>query len=162
VVHALVNKHLAKVLLYDRTIDDCLPGLRRELPRYICFVAKPAEVTREFVAQVNRLTRQLDDDPYTDALWGILTGYDAAGPLRIAQHKEPLVIRRVAAGTEVDLAVCEEGVWSCELNQRKMVRKLPGGKPASLGKVPKGCSTIGITWHSTAIRPGKLAWRRGR
>ena len=78
---------------------------------------------------MNRLTRRLDDDPYTDALWGILTGYDAANALRIARHKEPLVIHRVAAGTEIELSACEEGVWYCELNQGKMVRKQLHGKP---------------------------------
>ena len=132
VVDALVVKYQASVLTYDQAIDECLAGLCRKPPRYVCFVARPAEVTREFVARANRLTRRLDDEPYSDALWGILTGYDAACALRIARHKEPLVIRRVAAGTEVELAACEEGVWYCELNQGKMVRKLPHGKPQQL------------------------------
>jgi zinc protease len=136
VVDALLDKHRAKVLLYDRTIDESLPGLQRDCPRYVCFVARPTEVTREFVAQVNRLTRRLDDDPYTDALWGILTGYDAANALRIARYKEPLIIRRVAAGTEVELTACEEGVWYCELNQGKMVRKKPRGQPERLQAPP--------------------------
>ena len=129
VVDALVAKHQAKVLVYERSVEESLAGLRRESPRYACFVARPTEATREFVAKVNRLTRRLDDDPYTDAIWGILTGYDAACALRIARHRQPLVIHRVAAGTEVELSLCDEGVWYCELNQGKMVRKLPGGKP---------------------------------
>jgi len=41
------------------------------------------------VAGVHRLTRELDDDRYTDMMWGILTGFDAAGALRIAKHAEP-------------------------------------------------------------------------
>lgn len=132
VVEALVAKHQAKVLTYERSPEESLTGLRREAPRYVCFVAKPAEAGRAFVAQVNRLTRQLDDDPYTDALWGILTGYDAANALRIARHKEPLLIRRVAAGTEVELSACEEGVWYCELNRGKMVRKERSKTPETL------------------------------
>ena len=147
VVEALVTKHRASVLTYARSVEEtlarlrdqparCPPSVGARSPRYVCFVAKPAEVSREFVAQVHRLTRRLDDDPYTDALWGILTGYDAANALRIARHKEPLIIRRVAAGTEVELSVCEEGVWYCELNQGKMVRKQPGGKPEQLRARP--------------------------
>ena len=126
VVDALVVKHQGTVITFEKTVKGCLANLQEELPRYVCFVAKPTEATREFVAEVNRLTRRINDDPYTDAVWGILTGYDAACALRIARHKEPLVIRRVAAGTEVELAMCEEGVWYCELNQGKMVRKTPG------------------------------------
>jgi len=129
VVDALVAKHRAAVLTFDRSVDESLPGLRRHCPRYVCFVARPTEATREFVAQVNRLTRRIDDDPYVDAIWGILTGYDAACALRIAKHNEPLVIHRVAAGTEIELAMCDEGVWYCELKQGRMVRKEPGKKP---------------------------------
>ena len=136
VVGALLDKHQAKLLTYERSIDESLTGLRRQFPRYVCFVARPAEVTREFVARVNRLMRRLDDDPYTDALWGILTGYDAANALRIARHKQPLVIHRVAAGTEVELSACEEGVWYCELNRGKMVRKQPHGKAEQLQAPP--------------------------
>lgn len=132
VAEALVAKHHAKLLTYQRSVEESLPGLRRDSPRYICFVAKPTEASREFVAQVNRLTRRLDDDPYTDALWGILTGYDAANALRIARREEPLVIRRVAAGTEIELSACEEGKWYCELNRGKMVRKQRGKKTETL------------------------------
>ena len=78
VVDVLVSKHGAQVVHYGGSVGDSLPALREQFPRHICFVAKPAEVTREFVMEVNRLTRRLDDDPYGDAIWGILTGYDEA------------------------------------------------------------------------------------
>jgi zinc protease len=111
-------------------VTESLPELARQFPRYICFVARPNEAGTKFVADVNRLTRQLDDDPYTDAIWGILTGYDAKCALRIAALKEPLVIHRVAAGTEVELSQCDEGIWYSELKRGKMVRKAAGNKPA--------------------------------
>jgi len=132
VVDALVAKHGAKVVPYGGSVGDSLPALREQFPRYICFVAKPAEATREFVMEVNRLTRRLDDDPYGDAMWGILTGYDEACALRIARHAEPLEIHRVAAATEVELSVCDEGLWYSELVQGKMVRKRPGQEPENL------------------------------
>ena len=129
VVDALVAKHQGTVITFQKAVEDSLAGLQKGLPRYVCFVAKPSEATREFVTEVNRLTRRMSDAPYTGAVWGILTGYDAACAVRIARHKEPLVIRRVAAGTEVELRMCDEGLWYCELNQGKMVRKESGGKP---------------------------------
>ena len=128
VVEALVKKYGAKVIIYDKAVAESLEELQRQFPRYTCFVAQPTETTRQFVAEVHRLTRQLDDDPYTDTRWGILTGYDAANALAIAQHDKPLVVRKVASGTEVALDCCEQGLWYDELVKGKMVRKQPGGK----------------------------------
>ncbi len=132
VVDALVKKHEAKVIVFDASVTESLVPLTKLFPRYVCFVAKPAEATRELVSDAHQLTRRLDDDPYCDAIWGILTGYDAACALRIARHKEPLTIRRVASGTEIALSACEQGVWYCELVQGRMVRKDPGEAPKLL------------------------------
>ncbi len=104
--------------------------LRQIFPRYACFVAKPTEASRQFVADVSQLTRQLDDDPYTDVIWGILTGYDASNALRIALEKEPLVVKRVAGGTEVALDKCNEGIWYSELKAGLIVHKNAGSLPA--------------------------------
>src|SRR5205807_1590831 len=50
--------------------------------------------------------------------------------LRIAAIKEPLVIHRVSAGTEVELNACDEGLWYSELTRGKMVKKAAGKAPA--------------------------------
>ena len=98
-------------------------------PRYACFVAKPTEATRRFVADVSQLTRQLDDDPYTEVIWGILTGYDAGNALRIVAEKKPLVVGRVASGTEIALDKCAEGIWYSELQAGYRVVKNAGSQP---------------------------------
>src|SRR4051794_5924255 len=76
VADALVAKHGGKLLTADADVTSALPALKVAFPRYTCFVATSAEASREYVAAVHRLTRKLDDDPYTDTIWGILTGYD--------------------------------------------------------------------------------------
>ncbi|MDC0274369.1 hypothetical protein OAK91_06525 [Planctomycetaceae bacterium] len=130
VVEALQKKHAgANVVHYDTNVNKALPTLQTQHPRYTCFVATPAEASRQFVADVHQLTRLYDQDPYTDTLWGILTGYDAANALKIAQHSEPLTIRKVASGTEVALGMCQEGLWYDELVQNKQVVKSPNGSP---------------------------------
>ncbi|MBV9124464.1 MAG: hypothetical protein JO112_13975, partial [Planctomycetes bacterium] len=150
VVDALVAKHHGQVIVYDR-LDQARAGLARLFPRYACFVATPAEATRQFVAEVHRLTRQLDDDPYTDLLWGILTGYDAANALRIARQEQPLVIRRVVAGTEVALEMCEEGAWYSELKPGRRVRKKPGQQPtAEIGATDTTQELVEALNHSQA------------
>ena len=81
VVAALEAKYpgAAKITFPAGKPAEALDKLRELHPRYTCFVARNEEVTREFVTQVHQLTRGLDDDPYADTQWGILTGFDVAG-----------------------------------------------------------------------------------
>ncbi len=129
VVAALVDKHGGEVVTYETTLDQAVPALRRSRPRYVCLVATPAEANKGFVVQVHRTLRTIDDDPYTDAIWGILTGFDAANAVAIARQKQPLVVRRALAGTEIALDCCQEGQWYCELRQNHMVRKRADQQP---------------------------------
>ena len=100
VVDALLARHAnADVLIWENDVSEVLPLLREQHPRHTCFVARPEEAGREFVAAVHQLTRQYDTDPYTDTLWGILTGYDASNALAIAKTDEPLSVKKVASGT---------------------------------------------------------------
>lgn len=128
VVTALVEKHEAKVIEHDGDVTGALGKLRGQFPSYTCFVATSKEATGVYVAQVHQLTRKLDDDPYTDTQWGILTGFNAANALTIARHTEPLTVRKVASGTEIALECVTEGLWYDELVKNKHVRKRPGGK----------------------------------
>ena len=68
VVDCLKRKHSGTVITYSKMVEDSLADLKRLFPEYACFVGPPEEITREFVAQVHRLTRRLDDDPYTDVM----------------------------------------------------------------------------------------------
>ena len=132
VADTLVKKHAGTLLQYEKSPAEVLADLRLMHPRYTCFVAPHQQAGRDFVAAVHQLTRQLDDDPYTDTLWGILTGFDAANALAIATYEKPLVVRKVASGTEVALEMCEEGFWYDELVKHKYVRKQKGGEAQML------------------------------
>ncbi len=129
VVAKLKSKHQATVLTWKQAPEETLPGLQQAMPRYTCFVATPEETTRAFVQRVHQLTRRLDDDPYTDTQWGILTGFDAANALAIASEEKPLTIHQVGSGTELAMDRIEAGTWYCELRQSHMVHKSSGGLP---------------------------------
>ena len=94
VADALVKKHGGHLIRHGGTLRTSLPDLRGVLPDYVAFVARPEEASRAMVTQVHRMMRDLDDDPYTDALWGIVTGYEAADAARIVSRVAPLVVRR--------------------------------------------------------------------
>jgi len=130
VIGALEKKYpkANKVTFSSGKPSEALAELQKLHPQFVCFVAEHAEVTRAFVTQVHQMTRGIDEDPYADVRWGILTGYDAANALAIAQTSEPLVIGKVASGTEVALEKCQEGIWYCELKKNRMVKKEKGGK----------------------------------
>lgn len=131
VADRLVEKHpQAAVIQWETAPEEALSALQADFPRYACFVATPEETTAGFIAQVHRLTRRLDDDPYTDLFWGILTGHDADNALAIAAESAPLTIRKAASGTELALDRLVEGICYDELKQGHSVRKLPGQPPA--------------------------------
>ncbi len=132
VVAVLREKHRGTVVVFNTSVTEAQSRLHELLPRYACFVARPGEVSRRFVAQVHRLTCKLDADPYPDCFWGILTGYDAANALRLAEHQEPLTVRKVVAGTEIPLDLCDEGRWYSELEAGRWTGKEKGGEPKTL------------------------------
>ena len=132
VVQTLVEKHEAQVVVFADQVGHSLSQLTKQFPKYVCFVSTPAETTTAFVAAVHQLTRKLDDDPYTDTYWGILTGFDAANALSIAEHREPLTIHKVASGTEIALQCCTEGLWYDELVKNKLVQKKRGAAAKQL------------------------------
>lgn len=128
VAEALAGKYGADIVTFKTSVAEVQAELARRMPRYVCFVARPEEAGRNFVVSVHRLMRRLDGDPYTDALWGILTGYSAADAMKSVAQNEPLVIRKAAAGTGIPLEAFDEGVWYSEGEAGVYHQKSAGGK----------------------------------
>lgn len=152
VVEALRKKHDAALVVYESSVAETLDALREIRPRYIGFVARPEEAGRAFVVAAHRLTRRLDDDPYGDALWGIITGYDAADALRMARAEEPLALRRGLSGFRTDdLDVFEEALGFDEWRAGgRWVKK--AGEPPVLEDFPAD-STKGLVDGLNEFRP---------
>ena len=140
VADVLVERHEAKLVTFDKEVSEVRDRLAEMVPGRVCFVTPHGRAGRDFVKAVHVMSRELDDDPYADFQWGIVTGYDAANALRIAKTEKPLTVRKVASGTEVALEKCEEGVWYCELRAGHVVKKMKGGE-AEVGKKGPADST---------------------
>ncbi|MDR2513142.1 MAG: hypothetical protein LBD01_05055 [Puniceicoccales bacterium] len=108
VVDALVKKHLATLVLHDGDVATAREQLAAQMPRFTAFVAQPEECGRAFVAQVHRLSRSYDDDPWLDTLWGIITGATAADALRVVHTSAPLEIKRALATTSLKESLFDE------------------------------------------------------
>ncbi len=160
VVHALRNKHSAKIFTYDKEIEghehQGLKELRDALaamhPDFVCFVARPKELasnvkaklkgrTRDgrtvemsmplcgvYYHQAGVLIRTLDDDPYEDARWTVLTAATPEDAMRIVSA-EPLTVRKglshVGGGW---LDEMEAGASFSETKEGKKWIKMPGKK----------------------------------
>jgi hypothetical protein len=98
VVQFLEKKHQGKTFAYDKSLEEVRKEVGEYQPRYVCFVCEPTEQFPAFAVQANRFSRTLDDDPYVDAIWGILTGHDENHALELASA-EPVIIKRAFTKT---------------------------------------------------------------
>ena len=117
------------------TDDAAFAELREVFPKFACFVVKPEEATKANLATIWQKTRALDDDPYGDVIWGIITGYDAADALRMTRTQDRPTTK-VAAGTSIALGYFDEGVAYDELKKNLKRVKKPGAAPEITNDAP--------------------------
>lgn len=110
VVDKLVEKHQAMIVTYHQMTSDGLPRLREIKPRYVAVVEKPENVSRDFVVDLNRMSREVDEDIYVDFLWGIITGIDADAALRLVERAETSKVLSSAWGIG-DLGGLKDGKY---------------------------------------------------
>ncbi|HJB43973.1 MAG TPA: hypothetical protein IAB87_04205 [Candidatus Coprenecus merdipullorum] len=106
VVSSLQQRHDAVVLRFEESPMELEARLKELAPRYVAVVDVPENIGRDYVISLNQMSRRMDEDPYADFLWGIITGYDAAGAQRMVDDaQEPMVIRTgVASIKELEAA----------------------------------------------------------
>ncbi|MBN2841847.1 MAG: hypothetical protein JXM68_02090, partial [Sedimentisphaerales bacterium] len=99
VVDTLRSRYDASLVVYRNGVTEATEPLAEIMPNYTCFVEPADSADRDFVVSVQRLTRKLDNDAYTDTQWAILTGFEPGDALRIASCSEPLTVDSVFSGT---------------------------------------------------------------
>ena len=133
VVEALKKKRSAEVLRYeDGDVAGVLPGLKKLSPRYVCFVSMPEKAGRGLVVASAQIVRKINDDPYADAYWGILTGYEAGDALKAIALDRPLETRTLftSQGGPHTLDDWDAGFVSDEGNGSNFWLKKPGAAGA--------------------------------
>jgi hypothetical protein len=150
VIAALREKYDASLLLYPKgQVAAVVPTLRNLHPRYAAFVARPEEAGRAFVVAVHRLTRELDEDPYTDLRWGIVTGYEAADALRIVRRSEPLVIKTAASSMGPgSFKHLEGGFASAETKPTNFWFKVEGGETVHKAVAPDATEALAHAFNT--------------
>jgi zinc protease len=131
VVDTLLSRHEAELVSYDGSpfpsrVRDQLAAYH---PRYVCFVAPAPEVTDAFVQNVHQLTRQLDDDPFGDCVWGIITGATHEHALRLSSSPSRIEIQKALLKTAGSyLEWLPAGVYHSEGDNDIIWLKEPGGE----------------------------------
>ena len=99
----LAEKHSseADVGIIAATPAAAKAPLASEKPRYVAFVMMPDEFNADTILELKAIMRNLDDDPFDDAIWGIVTGPDATTARRIASSNMPKVVSVALATTGV-------------------------------------------------------------
>ena len=142
VVDALAARHPgATVVTWSGSVASARTRLSEAMPRRIAFVARPEQATRTFVCEVHRLARRLDDDPYIDAQWGIVTGATAELALASVSGPDRLVVRSALNTTGINDGPLErsltisdgaKGAWREKQADGKVVDHPALDEPAAL------------------------------
>ena len=118
----------------NEEIDKTFKGLTEEEENPSKTLNKRLKI-KGFIPEIYQLTRELDDDPYGDAIWAILTGYEPEDALKIAKHDKPLKVKKALSGKFGYIPWFKEGKGFSEREQGKGDIKKPGEKVVEC-KVP--------------------------
>ena len=136
VVDALKERRSAQFNVKTFTWNDELQkNLAEFFPKYACFVVKPEEASVEQLETIWKISRALDDDPYGDLLWGIITGYDYEDALRLARV-EDMTVERALGGTSIALKYFKSGIAFDEGKKNHRKVKEEGGEPEDRDDAP--------------------------
>lgn len=105
VVDALIQKHGAstQVYTYQSSPAELKSPLSSKIPTYVAWIAKPqSESNQSNISAFSQMMRELDSDPYTDAIWSVVTGYTAADALRSVQDRVEIKTALWASGGSND------------------------------------------------------------
>lgn len=98
VAEKLAQRHDARVVGFGVHPREVLPELQKLHPRWVAIVEVPEMIGRDYIIELNRMSREVDDDIYADYLWGVISGYDADSAMRMVDNSaEPLEIKSAVA-----------------------------------------------------------------
>lgn len=142
----LATIHSGTCAVWEDSEDDLVRLLKQHQPRYLAIVSKPEQIQASTVRAINRATRSVDDDPWTDCRWGLISGNTAADALRVAETRKPLVIKRALTTTGINFDLVESGLTLSDGAKGDYTRKEKGAKPVlskwDTEKEPEGTISI--------------------
>jgi hypothetical protein len=116
VADALVARYQGQLFVWNVSLDEVQADVGQYHPSHIGFVCDVPTATASFVqGSVWPFTRGLDGDVYCDAVWAIVTGYDAADALRLVSGPTGFEIKTALSGTSsCEIVYFTQGISTCE------------------------------------------------
>lgn len=118
-----------ELVVWDGAPEQLLPALKKHDPRYLTIIGKPEAFNAAFVRAVNRVTRTIDDDPWTDCQWGLVSGYTPKDAAHVLAKKAPLVIQRALTTTGITNALVDSVLTISDGKKGEFTRKAQGKEP---------------------------------
>ncbi len=138
VADALVKKRSAELITFEGEVETALSALQTLHPKYTAFVFPPQQLDKPAVKRFFELTRKYDSDPYGDTIWGIITGRDAAGAMKLVTVDKPLTCRSSLNTSFVNPDLFDHCAWLSDGAVGEW-----GTKDAQTGKVTKAIHANG-------------------
>ena len=116
VADALLDKYQGQLFIWNDSPNEVLNDVADFEPTHIGFVCETTTTNPNFIQNtIWPFTRDLDNDVYCDAIWGIITGYNAEDALDNVTGPLGFDIRTVLSGTDAcDLEYYPQGVRTYE------------------------------------------------
>ena len=140
VADALKKKHKAELFYFNELPREALADLKRVAPRYVAIVEKPEKLDGKYIMDTHQMSRKVDEDMFADFLWGVITGYDAEGAMKMVNNStEPLLIKdAVCTIMELNSAKWFDRYgWVDDHTAGLWGEKKGKGEPVVTGNIPK-------------------------
>lgn len=126
---AIQVKHVRKGYEVQGCLEEVAERiLKKTKPKYVTFVLTPQECKFKKILKLHRLMRTIKDDPYENAVWGVVTGPDVASAMRVAKAEKP-DLSRILSTTGVNESLYTDVVTISDANPPGgVVRKAKGGE----------------------------------
>jgi len=126
VCDTLLSRYKGHLFIWDSALLDLKEPLASYSPTHICYVCEISTATPSFIMNVlYQFTRILDDDPYSDAIWSVLTG-SAEDAYRIAADTVTHYTKTLLSGTvSSDLSYFTQGLSTHEVTSGLFYIKHP-------------------------------------
>ncbi len=106
VADALLARYGGQLFIWESSLNEVQDDVAQYYPSHIGFVCDVGTASPNFIqSYIWPFTRALDDDAYCDAVWGIITGYNAQDALNL-----------VSGPTGFEVKTCLGGTTSCNVN----------------------------------------------
>ena len=133
VADALLARYPSQLFIWNSSLFEVQGAVGDYLPTHVGLVCELTTASPSFVQHtVWSFMRGLDTDIYCDAVWGILTGYDAADALRLATCPDAVEVRTLLSGTtSCDLTYYTQGISTSEATYGRYYTKQSDSETAT-------------------------------